>query len=151
MEEIDLSLIRKLLFHSKRDGVSPDQRISQGALQAIGELMNQFITETHRRASIEAEFENEMENRNKKTKRPNNGEGDYENDKNNDNDSDKGDYDDSVYASENSRKNKRIKTKRKLSFIEEHNGEERAEDDEGNTIQPKHILKVSAEVLMDFS
>ncbi len=50
--EIDLSLIRKILFQTT-PGAASDQRISQNALEAVGELMRQFITETHRRASVE--------------------------------------------------------------------------------------------------
>ncbi len=58
------------------------------------------------------------------------------------------DNDDDFYGGSRG-KNKRTKTKRKLSFVGEHNGEDNLE--EGSTIQPKHIIKVSAEILMDFS
>ena len=62
--DIDLSLLRKVLFQKfpasgsvpdSGAGAStvPEQRIKQDALQAVGELMRQFITETHRRASVE--------------------------------------------------------------------------------------------------
>ena len=143
--ELDPSLTRKLLFsndinktNNNNNGRSitsaSNQRIAQDALQAAGELIRQFIIETRHRASIEAEFENEIRNSSSK-----NGKDDDDSDK---------DYDSDDPLSSPSRENL---GKRKRQGRSGNDQFDASEEDEASFIQPKHILKVSAEVLMDFS
>lgn len=141
--ELDPSLTRKLLFSNKSNRTNnnsttsaANQRIAQDALQAAGELIRQFIIETRHRASIEAEFENEMRNSSSNNSSSMNRKDDDES--NNDNDSD------DFIESSASRKRKRGEQ----TGVHQGNN---SEEDEASFIQPKHILKVSAEILMDFS
>ena len=146
LTEIDPSLIRKLLFMEDTNQIETKTtktaktttKITQDALQAIGELIRQFIIETRYRASIEAEFEYEMNNnsnrmmttkRQKIRKRKMNDDDNNNGDNNNKNDNNKND----------NNKND--------------NDDEKSHDNNDNIcyIQPKHLLKVSAEILMDFS
>lgn len=144
--ELDPSLTRKLLFAKQSNRTNNDdysssstsnQRIAQDALQAAGELIRQFIIETRHRASIEAEFENEMRHSSSSNRKDSTNRQD-------DNESNDGNDSDDFIESTASKKRKRGE---KTGV---HHGDT-SEEDEGNFIQPKHILKVSAEILMDFS
>ncbi len=53
--EIGPSLIRKLLFPTSSTN-DTKKKINPDALQAVGELIRQFIIETRHRASIEVRF-----------------------------------------------------------------------------------------------
>lgn len=123
--EIDPSLVKKLLFTD-----NPKIRITNEALEAAGFLLKRFISEMRYRASIEAELDT-------------------------DND---GSIDGKKYAAgddeddDDSRDGTKSRKKRKLSSNSTRNdNDDDDDDDDPIVIRAKHVLKISAEMLMDFA
>lgn len=124
--------------HSKFGKSQPQQRISKDAIDAAGELLRHFILEARHRASIEAEFECELENHDERkdglTTRKRD-QIDQENDNEHDNEE---------YGTQPPSRKKHV-TRNKGGCTIDEGG------DTPTVIKAEHVMKIAAELLMDFA
>jgi len=131
-------LIKKLVLLK-----NPDQRITNEATEAVGELLRQFVLEARHRASIEADFESSIVEKKQRT----DSDDDSFSSINHHNVDGQNRCNDSAPIKVYGRKKRNRPSANRTSDDEEEDTARKKR----KIIRPEHILKIAAELLMDFS